>query len=371
MTVPIVAVDGGNSKTDIALLATDGTVLATLRGPTVSQQQVGLAEAGRRLDALARRAAERAGVDARPPVLATLGVLCLAGMDLPSDRRELAAAHGSSGLAVRIVLRNDTHAALRAGSPEPWGVAVILGEGINAIGVAPSGKEARFAGLGPISGDRGGGGTLGMDALGAAVRAGDGRGPRTSLEQLVPSAFGLRRPIDVTVALYRGRIPIERVHELAPVLVAAALDGDAVARSVLASLAQEAAAFAIAAIRRAGLLGRPVPVVLAGGVARGADPLLSSMIAERVHAVAPAAVISVLHAPPVLGAALLALDEVAPGDATARERAAAGLTSQALAASGLSPAGDAQAMPDGPSASGPGASAGADPESGPVSGGGP
>ena len=36
--------------------------------------------------------------------------------------------------------------------------------------------------------------------------------------------------------------------------------------------------------------------------------------------VAPAAEISVLHAPPVLGAALLGLDRLAPGDRAAAER---------------------------------------------------
>ncbi len=334
MTAPIIAVDGGNSKTDIALLAADGSVLATLRGPTVSHQQVGAAEAGRSLVTLARQAARRA--DVRIDAAASLGslaVLCLAGMDLPSDRRELRGAHGTSGLAAKVVLRNDTDAALRAGSPESWGVAVILGSGLNAVGIAPSGREARFAGLGPISGDRGGGGTLGMDALGAAVRAGDGRGPRTSLERLVPAAFGLRRPIDVTIALYRGLIPMDRIQELAPVVVGAAMDGDRAALDVLAVLAEEAAAFAIAAIRRTGLVRAAVPVVLAGGVARGGDPLLTSMIAARVRQVAPAAIVSVLHAPPVLGAALLALDKVAPGDQRAQRRARSALTTEVLEAS--------------------------------------
>ena len=127
----------------------------------------GGASAGRDGEAGGRGRASRSASS-----LGSLAVLCLAGMDLPSDRRELRAAHGVSGLAGGVVLRNDTEAALRAGSPEPWGVAVTLGSGLNAVGIAPSGREARFAGLGPISGDRGGGGTLGMDALGAAVRPG-------------------------------------------------------------------------------------------------------------------------------------------------------------------------------------------------------
>ncbi len=335
MTIPIVAVDGGNSKTDVALLRSDGTLLAVLHGPTVSHQQIGPEQAGPRLVALTRQAAEQAGLDPGEPPLADIAVLCLAGLDLPSDRRLLAATHGASGLAHEIVLRNDTHAALRAGSREPWGVAVVLGRGINAIGVSRGGREARFAGLGPISGDRGGGGWLGVEGLGAAVRARDGRGPATVLERVVPAALGLRRPIDVTVALYRGRLSSERLDGLAPVVVAAAAGGDAVALGIMATLADEVASFAIAAIRRSGLTRQAVPVVLAGGVARGADALLRPLVAARVRAVAPRADVRVLQAPPVLGAALLALDRVRPGDPAARERATAALATMALGSAPL------------------------------------
>ena len=170
----LLAVDGGNSKTDVALLTGDGSVLASLRGPTVSHQAIG-ADAGAaelaRLVGLARAAA---GVPAGP---ADLGVLCLAGVDSAADVRVLAAAHGQTGLARELVLHNDTLAALRAGSPHPWGVAVIIGAGVNAVGLAPGGREVRFAGLGPISGDRGGGGWLGD---GGAGSRGPGAGwPRT------------------------------------------------------------------------------------------------------------------------------------------------------------------------------------------------
>ena len=324
MTVPLLAADGGNSKTDVALLAADGTVLAFVRGPTVSHQRVELAEAGTRLLGLVRDAARDAGLAVDAPI-AALGVLCLAGMDLPSDARELRAVHGRSGIAASIVLENDTVAGLRAGSPVPWGVGVDVGAGMNGVGIAPDGRRAAFAGLGPISGDRGGGAALGMDALGAAVRARDGRGPRTVLEQLVPAHFGLRRPIDVTVGIYRGRIPESRVRELAPVAIRAAAAGDAVAATLLDDLADECAAFAIASIRWLRVTRRPVPVVLSGGVSRGAGALLADRVAARVHAIAPLAVVSVLDAPPVLGAALLGLDRLAPGDERAAARAREGL----------------------------------------------
>jgi N-acetylglucosamine kinase-like BadF-type ATPase len=135
----------------------------------------------------------------------------------------------------------------------------------------------------------------------------------------------MRRPIDVTLAMYHGRLPEGRVAELAAVAVRAARDGDAVALGLLADLAGECAAFATAAIRRLGMTRLEVPVVLSGGVARGAGELLAMPVEERVRRVAPAAVVSVLHAPPVLGAALLVLDLVAPGDVEAAKRARTGI----------------------------------------------
>ncbi|HLO34448.1 MAG TPA: hypothetical protein VK194_00125, partial [Candidatus Deferrimicrobium sp.] len=45
----VLAVDGGNSKADVALVAADGTLLGAVRGPTISHQAVALAVGARRL----------------------------------------------------------------------------------------------------------------------------------------------------------------------------------------------------------------------------------------------------------------------------------------------------------------------------------
>ncbi|HEY4189002.1 MAG TPA: BadF/BadG/BcrA/BcrD ATPase family protein [Candidatus Limnocylindrales bacterium] len=316
MTEVILAVDGGNSKTDVALCSADGRLLAAVRGPTTSHQAIGLEAGLERLAGLIGEARALAP-DARDPDLA---VCCLAGFDLPSDEARLQAAYVGRGFGREVHLFNDTFAALRAGTPDGWGVAVICGSGMNAVGRAPDGRLARFAALGEIAGDRGGGSGLGMWGLGAAVRAIDGRGPATTLSALVPAHFGLSEPEAVTEALYAGRIPGRRVGELAPVVAAAARDGDAVAVRLVDDVGDEIAAFATASIRRLGLEGEPVPVTLAGGLARGAADLLVPYVSSFVRAIAPRAEVSVLHAPPVLGAALLGLDHLAPGDRAASDR---------------------------------------------------
>ena len=62
-------------------------------------------------------------------------------------------------------------------------------------------------------------------------------------------------------------------------------------------------------------------MVLAGGVFRASDAAFEARIAAGVQAVAPAATVRRLDAPPVLGAALLGLDRL-PG-LTLGERSAA------------------------------------------------
>ena len=74
----ILAVDGGNSKTDVALVATNGELRSAIRGSTVSHQAVGLEEGLKRLGGLVDRATRAAGISDRPD----LGVYGLAGADL-------------------------------------------------------------------------------------------------------------------------------------------------------------------------------------------------------------------------------------------------------------------------------------------------
>jgi N-acetylglucosamine kinase-like BadF-type ATPase len=324
--VTILAVDGGNSKTDVVLAGEDGRLLATVRGPTASHQQVGMAAGMDVLATLVARARSEAGVrDARPVAVAVYG---LAGADTPADARRLAAALGEWRFAEGDVVMNDAFPPIRLGTGRGWGVALICGSGVNAAGIAPDRRTARLAALGDISGDWGGGSDIGMAGLGAAVRARDGRGPRTSLELAVPAAFGLTRPVDLTRALEARRFPHERVRELAPIVFAAARDGDGVARAIVDRQADELAAMGVAILRRLRLKRLDPDVVLAGSVFLADDERFEARIRAGIEAVAPRANVHRAPGQPVLGAGLLALDRVLrPGsarhaEADARLRAA-------------------------------------------------
>jgi N-acetylglucosamine kinase-like BadF-type ATPase len=188
-------------------------------------------------------------------------------------------------------------------------VAIVCGAGINCVGVAPDGRHARFPALGTITGDWGGGYDVGLAAVFAAARSEDGRGPRTSLEHAVPRYFGLATPTELAQAIHGGSIPSRRVIELAPLVFSEASD-DEVAAGIVERLAGEVVALARAALERLDLVGEPVEVLLGGGLLRSGDGRLLDAIRAGLDEVGPAIVAHTSSSPPIVGAALLGLDEL-------------------------------------------------------------
>lgn len=310
MNAAVLAVDGGNSKTDVALVAADGTLLAAVRGPTTSHQAVGLEPGIQRLVGLVEQAATMAGLDPSVRPISTIGVHAAAGADFPSDVRLIEGGLRRVRLSTQDVVVNDCLGALWSGASEGWGIVLICGEGVNGAAVAPNGRTVRFDGIGALSGDWGGGGAVGMAGLSAAVRARDGRGPRTTLETVVPAHFGLKRPAAVTRAMYDRRIDEDRIGELSPVVFRAASDGDAVAREIVDRLADELATMATALARRLGLTRRSVEVVLAGGVFQTDDEPFIERLRARIRAAVPGATLVRPDVRPVAGAALEGLERL-------------------------------------------------------------
>jgi N-acetylglucosamine kinase-like BadF-type ATPase len=305
----VLAIDGGNSKTDVALVGWDGALLAALRGPGVSHEYYGIDGTLRRLGDMVRAVAEKAGLDGSGVVVPHISA-CLAGADLPEDEAALTAALLAGGWSQTAVAMNDTFAVLRGGVDDPWGVAVTCGAGINCVAVAPDGATARYLAYGTITGDWGGGGGLGRAVMWHAMRGWDGRGPATALGDAAAAHFGLASIRDVAVAVHEGVLGKADLIQLTAVLFAAAARGDPVARSLVERQAAEICVMASAAMRQLGMAPTGVPVVLGGGVLESGDPLLLSEIDRQLADAAPGATARLLDVPPVAGAALLGLDYV-------------------------------------------------------------
>jgi N-acetylglucosamine kinase-like BadF-type ATPase len=305
----VLAIDGGNSKTDLALIGWDGSLLASVRGPGASHEDYGMDGALSRLADLIAMVADKAGIDGGALVASHISA-CLAGADLPEEEAALTAALAGGGWSESAAAMNDTFAILRGGVDEPWGVAVTCGAGINCVAVAPDGRTARYLAHGTLTGDWGGGLGLGQAVMYHAMRGWDGRGPGTALGDAVAAHFGLLSIRDVAVAAHKGTLGESDLIQLTTVLFAVAAQGDEVARSLVDRLAAEVCVMAVAAMRQVGMSPAGVPVVLGGGVLESRDPLLLLEIDRRLAQTAPGATARVLDLPPIAGAALLGLDHV-------------------------------------------------------------
>jgi N-acetylglucosamine kinase-like BadF-type ATPase len=291
----ILGVDGGNSKTALVTATTDGELLSYVRGPGTNSHAVGAEGVADVIAALVLEAAFEQPVDH--------GVFFLCGADVPADIDALTAAVDGRNWAKKTFVDNDTFALLRAGSDAADVVAIVCGAGINVVGRRADGRVARYPSLGWETGDWGGAEMLGREVLRLAARAEDGRGDATVLSEIVRNHFAAEKVEDVGADVHYKRMSMSRLAELAPAVVAAAEDGDAVAWSLIDLLATEIVLMTLRALRDLGV--RDVDVVLGGGMLRGGDGLLYRLVAERLPLGArpvPA------RDEPVLGAALAALD---------------------------------------------------------------
>ncbi|WP_035842107.1 N-acetylglucosamine kinase [Kitasatospora azatica] len=351
----VLAIDAGNSKTDVALVAADGTLLGTARGGGFAPHLLGPEAAVAGLAPLVAAAAAQAGLPTEGLLgegllsggesgVAEGGVAaaaaesrslgrplvshvhaCLANADLPVEEQALADALLARHWGASVAVANDTFGLLRAGTDTPLGVAVVCGAGINCAGLLPDGRTARFPALGQLTGDWGGGGGLAIEAMWHATRAEDGRGEPTALAPAIAGHFGLPSAVAVAETVHLGEIGSERLHEIVPLIFACAEAGDPAALTLIDRQAAEIVALARVALGRLDRLDAATPLVLGGGVLATGHPLLLDNLYARLRTAAPLAEPRIVTAPPVLGAALLGLDRLGTGaDPQRRLRAAYG-----------------------------------------------
>jgi N-acetylglucosamine kinase-like BadF-type ATPase len=290
-----VGIDGGGTRSRALALDRDGRERARSEGPAALVRE---GEAGEAVAVVASLVRDIAAPDR---TVASL-VVGLAGAGRPATRAAIrdALLARALGSAVEVVPDIDVayHDAFGSGA----GILLLSGTGSIALGRAGDGREARAGGWGSALGDEGSGWGLGREGLRAVVRAADGRGPATDLTEALLAAVKAPSPRDLIAWMDAARK--RDVAALAPVVLAAASAGDAVAVALAEDAARQLVA-AVDAVRRALEPWDGAPAVaLAGGLLAGSGAFRSRVegqLAALPVRVDPREVI------PVRGAARLAL----------------------------------------------------------------
>lgn len=266
MASRIAGIDGGGTRTRVALVDATGALLGSTEVGASNLQRVGLDGVERVLEELWSRLGEG---------ILPLRSLCLglAGAGREPEQEAVAGLVRRRRWAAAVQVVSDAEVALEGAHGGGPGVVAIAGTGSIVMGMNQRGVRARAGGWGPLLGDEGSGYAVALEALRAVLRFRDGCDADTSLAQELQGALGLADWDQLVGRVYGGELTREGIAALSLWVFAAARAGDAVAGRIVeaagAALGRQVAAVA----RRLGLLPQAQVVCSGGLLTRERDAL--------------------------------------------------------------------------------------------------
>ena len=285
-----IAIDSGGYKTECILFEETGKVIAFERGRGANAFDVGVTEATDRL----RSAAEnmKARVPEGGEIRGVFGSISVSHFYPEIEQR---IAHSFKD--AKVHMDSVVSSVMAADLGKEDGVCLISGTGSYCC-VRRKGQHRHYIGSGGYMLDTGGSGYfLGQQALMAAQRDRDGRGPTTMLTDMLEAEMGETLYEHLPVIYAGGRAYISSFTRT---VFAAAREGDAVATRIV----KDGVNFFDEALQTAyRIMGKPFRGVLGGGVF-----LHVPEYAEAVIACAPEnCILKVMETPTLYGAALEAM----------------------------------------------------------------
>ena len=298
-------VDAGGTKTQALIADENGRALGLGRSGPGNWEMIGLGGLTQALAEATAQALKMSGLQIGQISATGMG---LAGYDWPSQREMILGAIQPLGLNNPPEIVNDATLGLLAGGRQGWGVSVVSVTGCNCRGWSKDGKrEGRVVGgKSHWSGEYAGGYDIVMRAMRAITFEWDRRGPATALSPAFLQLTGAKNLDELVEDVYIGKYEFDTSLIFKVFEVAA--QGDPEALKIVEWAGDELGQMACGVIHQLGLENDPVEVVLIGSLYDG-HPLMTESLRKTVLEVAPGALIVRLTAPPVVGGALLAMEQ--------------------------------------------------------------
>ncbi len=266
------ALDAGGTKT-IGAIANDERELARTQTGSIQILRNGDRDARRNLESLFNQLASSQDIGLDSVARTCIGTSGVSTPLVANWIRETV----QSLVGGQLFLCGDEEIALDAAFYGGPGVLVVAGTGSNVVGRTRQGQTVHAGGWGPRLADEGSGHWIGYEGLRSAFRA-KNEGRQTQLFDAVMEYWnlsGLHELVEKANAT-----PAPDFALLAPVIVACAEKGDAVALEVLTHAGEELAHLALLAIRRSSELDESfVPrVAFTGSILRHIPIVRRAMI---------------------------------------------------------------------------------------------
>uniref|UniRef100_A0A7C5XKZ1 ATPase BadF/BadG/BcrA/BcrD type domain-containing protein n=1 Tax=Ignisphaera aggregans TaxID=334771 RepID=A0A7C5XKZ1_9CREN len=211
----------------------------------------------------------------------------------------------------KIIIEHDAVTAFYAVTWGEPGVAVIAGTGAIAFGMDRKGKRARSSGWGWIIGDEGSASWIALQALNAASKAYDGRGPYTTLVERIKQFYGVKDLLEVVTFIYRMKpFDIGKIAAIATIVDEEAEKGDEISKEIMARASEELALAVYNVAQKLDMLNEGIIVGGVGSVFN--SKIVKNMFYERIKKMLPKAILKepIIGYKAILGPIIIALKKL-------------------------------------------------------------
>ena len=195
----VFGIDAGGSSTICAVADTEGKLVSFGQSGAANYKLVGVDASQKHIQEAIQIAQVRAGIGRAD---LAYGFYAVSGLDTDEDYNIIDRFIREITPTERYGLDNDAIASLILGSSRGCGVVIICGTGSNCIAVNEEGRRLQVGGLGREFGDFAGGREIALQAMAAAQRGFDGRGPATLLYDRIINYLGVESLADFSPILH-------------------------------------------------------------------------------------------------------------------------------------------------------------------------
>lgn len=303
----VLAIDGGGTKTTAIICDEKGQCFAqidtTRSNPTAMDQPYFEATIHSIMQSLQQQ---------NPQIVAEV-TSCFAGMagvmELQAESMVESILRQYVCDSATIKVDNDALIALYAGTLGKAGIVQIAGTGAITMGYDKQQHYHRVGGWGYLFDDEGSGYDLGVQLLKAVLQSYDGRAPRTILTEAVMKHFSVDDVPQLIACVYGEEHPRTVIAPVSAYIVAAADDGDLVAKRIIEEACQNYFKAIKACYLRMAWGQEEVPVVLCGGVFTNENYFVPRLQAIAMEQTLPFR-FKTPALPPIGGAVIAALQQI-------------------------------------------------------------
>jgi len=268
-----VGVDGGGTKTAVAISAADGVPIQTMTYPTCSYQSIGITESV----ALITKGVQEALSVVRAGLQNCAG--CCVGMpcygENPTNDREIVRLLTEALTPVPVCVVNDGEVGWAGSLACGEGIHIVSGTGSIAFGRGCDKEFTRCGGWVEFFGDEGSCYWVGREGMSLFSKEADGRAPRGPLYDLIRREFGLTDDYQFIDRIVRDFAPYrDKVAGFQRYILQAAQTGDTAAVALYETAARELALMIRTLKEKLRFSSEPISVSYSGGIFHAGEFIL-------------------------------------------------------------------------------------------------